>query len=242
MPVIPWVPGLPGFRSAVTATPRLIWRQGIQTVFAGGTIIQGSQSRDPGNTGNIDRLRAGLLMGKITASTFGTVGLYAPAIIGVTTGAYTSGGTSLTVSAAQATELARIVGQSGTGELVCIGPPSAAGTVAVTSVDHSAINTSTGTLTVTSLGVNKIAGSFLAINDGRYTPITMIGSDYPVAVTDGDGNSINVPFAQMPIAGCPICEQLLPTWPSDTSLQAWVMTSLSTASAGKFIFDVPYLP
>lgn len=242
MPVIPWVPGLPGFRSAVTATPRLIWRQGIQTVFAGGTIIQGSQSRDPGNTGNINRLRSGLLMGKITAATFGTVGLYAPAITGITTGAYTSGGTSLTVSAAQALELERLVGQSGTSELVAIGPPTSAGTVAVTTITHSAINTTTGVLTVSSLGVDKIAGTFIAVNDGRYTPITMIGTDFPVAVTDSDGTSINVPFAQMPIAGCPLVDSLLPAWPTDTSLQTWIMAALSTTSGGKFIFDVGYLP
>lgn len=242
MPVTPQVYGLPGFRSAQTATPRLIFRQGIYDYIAGNWVIQGSQSRDPGNTGNIDRLRGGLLMGKITASTFGTVGMYAPAIIGVTTGAYTSGGTTLTVSAAQATELARIVGQSGTAELVCIGPPSAAGTVAVTSVDHSAINVSTGDITVTSLGVNKIAGSFIAINDGRYTPVTVLPYDYPTAVTDGDGNSINVPFSHLPVAGVLISANLLPVWPSDTSLQAWIRTNLSTVSGSKFVFDDVFKP
>ena len=43
----------------------------------GGTTIQGANSRDPGNTGYVDTLRAGLLMGKIT-----TGGRYAPSIIG----------------------------------------------------------------------------------------------------------------------------------------------------------------
>lgn len=235
MPVIPWVPGLPGFRSAVTATPRLIFFQGVYTFLAAGKIIDGSESRDPGNTGNIDRLRCGLLMGMITST-----GLYAPSITGIVQSAYTSGGTTLTVSAAQATELARLLGQSGTAEMVAIGPPTANGTVAVTNVTHSAINTTTGDITVTSLGVDKVAGTLIGVNDGRYTPKTVIGQDFPIAVTDGDGNSIDVPFPQFPIAGVIISENLLPVWPSDTSIQAWIRTNLSTVSAGKFIFNDQY--
>lgn len=235
MPVIPWVPGLPGFRSAETATPRLIFRQGEYLFLANGKVISGAQSRDPGNTGNIGRLRAGLLMGKITSS-----GLYAPAIVGATSASYTSGGTELTVSAAVATELDRLVGQSGTAELVAIGPPSAAGTVAVTAFDHSAINTTTGVITVTSLGVNKIAGTFIAVNDGRYTPLSVVPDDFPIATTDGSGTSIDVPYPRLPIGGVIVSANVLPVWPSDTSLRAWIRTNLSTASYGKFVFDDAY--
>lgn len=241
MPVTPAVYGLPGFRDAQTATPRLILRQGRYDYLAGGKIIDGSASRDPGNTGNIDRLQAGMLMGMITATTYGGVaGLYAPALIGVLQSAYTSGGTTLTVTAAQALELDRQLGQSGTSEMVCIGPPSSAGTVAVTNVTHSAINTSTGAITVSSLGVNKIAGSFLAINDGRYLPRTILVEDFPVAVTDGDGNSIDVPFPKFPVGGVIISDNVLPAWPSDTSLQAWILTQLNSTYPGNFVFDHAY--
>lgn len=233
MPTVPFVAGLPGFRSAQTATPRLVFRQGLYEYLAGGKIIDGSESRDCDNTGNIDRLRCGLLMGMITST-----GLWAPSIVGVLGSAYTSGGTSLTVSAAVATELARLVGQSGTAELVAIGPPTANGTLAITDITHSAIGATT--LTVSSLGVDKVAGTLIAVKDGRQLPRTLIGDDFPVAVTDGDGASIDVPFARFPIAGVIMSENLLPVWPSDTSIRTWIRESLSTLSQGKFIFDDLY--
>ena len=232
----PIIPGLPGIRATKTATPRRVFRQvELMGGLSQGRTIQGSQSRDPGNTGDIDRLRAGLLMGKITAATFGTVDLWAPSIIGVTTGAYTSGGTSLTVSAAQALEIERIVGGSGTAELVAIGPPTAAGTVAVTDVDHSAINTTTGVLTVTSLGVDKIAGTFIAVKDGRQIPRSFIPDGWPIPVTDSDGStSLNVQYPDVPIAGVIDSSQII-NWPSDTSLQTWIVDKLNTY--GQYVFD-----
>lgn len=238
-----WSPGMPGVGTTRTATPRRVFRQYMTEFLTGTHLIQGAQSRDPGNTGNIDVLRPGLLMGKITASTFGTVGMYAPSIIGVLQSAYTSGGTELTVTAAQATELARICGQAGTSEIVAIGPPSAAGTVAVTNVTHSAIDTATGILTVSSLGANKIAGTYLAINDGRYSPVAMIteiGDPAGIKVTDVDGNSINDDTWKLPVKGIIDSSQLLPDWPSDTSLQAWIVSALETAGLGKWVFDHLY--
>lgn len=229
-----YVPGLPGVRASKTATHRIVFRQGDwDSSLSLGKIIDGSESRDPTNTGDLDVLRPGTLMGMITAS-----GLYAPSFVGAITGAYTSGGTTLTVSAAAAVELDRLVGQAGTAELVAVGPPSAAGTVAVTSITHSAIDTSTGAITVSSLGVNKIAGTLIGVNDGRYTPLTLIPDGYGVKVTDTDGTSIDVQFARFPIAGVITASQILPTWPSDTSLQAWIRDAMSTY--GKFVFDYGY--
>lgn len=227
-----YVPGLPGMRTAKSAVHRICFFQGDwSSDLGGGKIINGAQSRDVTNTGDLDVLRPGTLMGKITAS-----GKYAPSIIGAITGAYTSGGTELTVSAAAAVELDRLVGQAGTGELVAIGPPTANGTLAVTAFDHSAINTSTGVLTVTSLGVNKVAGTLIAVNDGRYLPLTVIPDGYGVPVTDVDRQtSLDVPFAPFPIAGVILSANLLPVWPSDTSIQAWIFGSLSAASGGKFV-------
>lgn len=229
-----YVPGLPGVRATRTATHRIVFRQGDwDSMLSQGKIIDGSESRDAGNTGDLDVLRPGTLMGMITAT-----GLFAPCFVGVLQSAYSSGGTSLSVTAAQAVELDRIVGQSGTAELVAIGPPSAAGTVAVTDIDHSAINTSTGAITVSDLGVDKVAGTLIARKDGRQTPLTVIPDGYGVKVTDVDGASIDVPFDRLPIAGVITASQLLPVWPSDTSLRAWIRDAMSTY--GKFVFDYGY--
>jgi hypothetical protein len=224
--------GQPGMQAVKTASQRVVFKsKSGEAYLPGGKLIDGSESGDPGNTGDVRQLRAGLLMGKIT-----TTGLFAPTIVGVTTAAYTSGGTTLTVSAAQATELARLVGQSGTAELVAIGPPSAAGTVAVTDVDHSAIDTATGDITVTSLGVNKIAGTFLAVKDGRQTPITLIPDGWPIRVTDTDGTDVDVDFPLVPIGGVIDSSQLV-NWPSDTSLRSWIVSSLNTTGIGHYTFD-----
>lgn len=231
------VVGLPGLSSVITSTPRIVFKGGVfdYMCLPQGKLIDGSKARDSGNTGNLNVLRAGLLLGKITSG-----GLYAPTILGVTSGSYTSGGTTLTVSAAQAVEIARRVGTSGTGTLKAIGPPTAAGTVASTSVTFSAINTTSGAITVTSLGVDKIAGTFITAADGSETPIVLIPDTHGILVTTPDGGTnLTVPFPQFPIAGTIISSQII-NWPTDTSIQAWIRTNLSTASAGKFVFDDQY--
>ncbi len=106
------VVGQPGMQALKTASQRVVFKSKFNEVYLpGGKLINGGESGDPGNTGDVRQLRAGVLMGKIT-----TTGLFAPAIVGVTTGAYSNGGTSITVSAAQAVELDRLVGQAGTAD------------------------------------------------------------------------------------------------------------------------------
>lgn len=224
-----YVPGMPGIRVDKQSAHRVIFHQGWQIALAGPKVISGATSRDSGNTGNLGVLRSGLLMGKITAS-----GEYAPSVIGVTTGAYTSGGTELTVSAAQAVELVRRVGSSGTGYVV--GPPSAAGTVAATALTYSAVNTTTGVITCTSLGVNKIAGSWVCADDGSHTPRTFIPDGFGVNVLDVDGStSLDVEFAAFPIGGHVRTANVLPGWPSDTSFATWVRDALKANCL--FTFD-----
>lgn len=234
--MIPPVIGLPGLRTAVTASARVIFKGGRWdwVSLPSGQTINGTLSRDSGNTGFLGDLRAGLLMGKVTAT-----GLYAPAILGVTTGAYTSGGTSITVSAAQATEIVRRVGA--TGNLQFVGPPTANGTNAVSaSKAYSAINTTTGVITTADIGADKVAGTLVVATDGTGTPLTVIPDGYPVKVTDSEGTSTNVSFAKLPIGGTIIAANLLPAWPSDTSLQSWIEASLN--AHGQFVFDNYYQP
>ena len=174
--------GQPGIGSSSTATPREVFLGEIGHYKPGGVIIDASESRDPLNTGDLDTLRAGLLLGKITS------GNYAPAILGVTTVAYdvSAAPTSITVSAATAVELVRRKGASGTFELT--GPPSAAGTVQTSTVTYSAVDTTTGVITVTSLGAgaNEVHTITFdaAMTDGilDVTYWTSTGLPIPVAV------------------------------------------------------------
>jgi hypothetical protein len=229
--------GMPGMGAAKTYAHRIVFRGLIERYLPGGKQIDGLISRDPGNTGQITILRAGLLMGKVTAT-----GYYAPTVLGVTTGAYTSGGTTLNVSAAAATELARRVGSSGTATLKAIGPPTAAGTNAATAVTYSAVNVSTGDVTVTSLGVNKVAGTLITAADGSEVPVTFIPDGWGVRVVDADGTGITVPFPELPISGVVYSNKLI-NWPSDASIQDYITLSLNGgagAGGGKFTFDHKY--
>jgi hypothetical protein len=231
MPGIYPIPGLPGVRAEQRSTHYIVFKGGNWlSDLPGGKQIDGVNARDSGNS-VISVLRPGLLMGKITSS-----GLYAPSVLGTTIGAYTSGGTTITVSAAQAVEIARRVGQS--GNLTYIGPPSAAGTNAtLASIAFSAINTTTGVITTSTLGANLVAGSFVCATDGSATPLTIVPDGYGILVVDNDGSNLTVPFPEFPVAGILITANIIYYSGADTSLQAFVRASLSTASGGKFVFD-----
>lgn len=144
-----YVTGTPRVGTVRTATQRRITFGGEQALLAGGRIIDGSESRDPLNTGNLDILRAGLMMGKRSAND-----LFAPSVIGVLAAAYdaTADTTEMTVSAATAVEMVRRIGTTGTFNLT--GPPAAAGTVQTVTVTYSAINTTTGVITITALSAD----------------------------------------------------------------------------------------
>jgi hypothetical protein len=220
--------GRPGIGTAVTAQRRYVFRDGHFDVFPRGGYIEGSLSRDPGNSAySVYSLRPGTLMGKITSG-----GYWAPSIIGVTTAAYTSGGTELTVSAAQAAYLVARVGASGTFNL--IGPASAAASNNTTQVTYSAVNTTTGVITVTNIGANRIAGCFVAPEDGSQVPRTLIPDGHNLLIDSvalGD-----VDFARIPIAGIVEVDNVI-NWPSDTTLKTFVRESMSTLAGGKFVFS-----
>jgi len=223
---------LPGPQTERTATPRKVMNTDAGLMLIpGGEIIDGSKSRDPGNTGDVDVLRAGLLMGKITAS-----GKYAPSVIGALTVAYDKDGslaTQMTVSAATATELVRRIGSSGTFGIA--GPPTAAGTVATEQVTYSAVNTTTGVITVTTAAADYVVGSLIRPEDGSEAPLCLINDGYGLKVTDADDTSIDTQFAQPVIAGNVDASQII-NYSSDTSIQAWIKAQLRT-NGGSWTFD-----
>lgn len=231
--------GAPGAITPRRATPLQVFEgRGIYLSAPGGVYIDGSQSRDWGNSPDLGDLRCGLLMGKIT-----TGKKYAPTVLGVTNGTtsangtpYTSGGTSICVAPAAAVEINRRIGSS--GNLTYVGPPSANGTNAVlSSIAFSAINTTTGVITTSSLGANLVVGGLVTSTDGSGLPISFIGDGWPIRVLDADGNSVSsVQWSTLSIAGVVRSANLV-NWPTDTSIQAWIISNLNAAAGGQFIFN-----
>lgn len=170
---------LPGVGNERSFGFRRLMLSGLPLYLPGGVVVDGSKSRDPLNTGDVHTLRAGMLMGKITATK-----KWAPSILGLLTAAYANdAGTTLTVSAATAAEIVRRIGTSGTFKIT--GPATAGGTVRTLTVTYSAVNTSTGAITITALGTD-----IAAVNDVQ-TMTLQDGADggtvkikYGNAVTD----------------------------------------------------------
>ena len=111
---------LPSVGTEIPSTPRRILASPNGAQFLpGGKIISGANSRDSGNTGYLDTLRAGMVMGKRSLDN-----KYAPSILGLLTTKLAVGGASAIVSAAQGDEVARRVVAGGTFKIV--GAPGAA--------------------------------------------------------------------------------------------------------------------
>jgi len=145
-------PNIPGLSALKTATHRRVFLgdEGAVGYLPSSRVIDGSKARDPLNTGSVDILRAGLVLGKITSSS-----KFAPSIYGVTTGAILSTATTVNVSAATATEIVRRLGAS-SGSVKITGPATASGTARTLTLTVSGINTSTGDLTITAPGTNQV--------------------------------------------------------------------------------------
>ena len=243
--------GLPGVASKRTATRRRVLLTELGSLYYPGTpIIVGSDSRDPTNTGDLDVLQAGMLMGLNSTS-----GKWAPSIIGTLNTAHTSNSaTSMTLTAATAVELNRRIGASGTFKIT--GPPSSAGSLISDTITYSAMNVSPGVATMSAESSDFIAGSFIQDTDGTENPKVIIGDGYGIKTTDIDDASADVPFAHtggekaMLIGGIIDSSQII-NWPTDTSLQKWIVEQLNglgptvsvdgsnvvTLTQGRYIFD-----
>lgn len=149
--------GLPKFGTPSTARNRIVSADGrMGPYLPGGAIIDGTKTRNPFNTDlsasdttPFRDLWPGLLMGRIASS-----GKWANSCIGKSTAAILTGGTTLAIGAYEATELVRRVGATGTFKLT--GPPTAAGVVRTLTATYSAVNVSTGDVTITALGINEV--------------------------------------------------------------------------------------
>ena len=117
----------------------------------------------------------------------------------------------------------RRIGASGTFKLT--GPPTAAGAVATQAVTYSAVNTTTGVITITALSADAISGSFVQPDDGPETMLCLINDGTGIEVTDEDNADIDVPFVQPVIAGFVDASQII-NWPTNAVLRTYVRDQL----------------
>jgi hypothetical protein len=223
--------GKPGVFSTYTATPREVFlanRQFAQFV-AGPVTVDGTLSGNPLNAPFTWLLFAGTAMGRVTAT-----GKYANSIIGSTTAAYAhSGGsnTTLTTDVNTAAEIVRRIGNSGTFKLTA--PPAASGTVATQTVTFSAVNPSTGAITITALGADAISGAFIQPTDGSESIVTLLCDAWGTKVVDQlNTTRVDVFEAQLLAGGGTINVASIVNYPTDSSMKAWMKAAIKTACPG----------
>ena len=230
-----FITGLPGIMTSRAAAPRkvLVTTQGVIRMPKM-VSIDGTLSGDAGNTPDVDVLRAGVLMGKIT-----TGGKYRNSIVGKSNLAYTDNELAIQMDLATATEIARLKTAGGGGNLsmLFIGPPTAGGTVAETAITVTAVtlNGATSTVTVADLGLNKVTDSLLCLADGSKTPVAIVEDSYGILLSDIDKVRKDVPLDRLVVAGVVDVNQIV-NYPADASTKAWVKAQLRLGG-GEWIFS-----
>ena len=212
------ITGLPGVGTARTAHPRDVLAGNAQLAqyVPGLCLIDGTKSRDAGNSPDVDILRAGLLLGK-------TSGKYAPSILGAISSAVAASATSITVPAAVAVEIVRRIGSSGTFKLT--GPATAGGTAATQTVTYSAVNQTTGVITCSALSAASIAGSFVQPTDGSETIVSLLAARWGQKVTDVSGASTDTLCDALLLAGHVKTANVI-NYPTDSGLIAWLKAAI----------------
>src|ERR1700733_1944835 len=192
--------GKPGVLPTYSAIPREVFlanRQFAQFV-ASPVTIDGTLSSNPLNAPYTWLLFAGTAMGRVTAT-----GKYANSIIGATTAAYAhsgGGNTTITTDVNTAAEIVRRIGSSGTFKLT--GPPTSGGAVATQSVTFSAVNTTTGAITITATSADAISGSFIQPTDGSESIVSLLCDAWGKKVSDQlNSTRVDVFEAQLLAAG-----------------------------------------
>lgn len=149
--------GKPGVQpTTYTTTPRDVFygQSQMAQYLPFPATIDGTNSYNMLNQPYNWLLYAGTLLGQITSSK-----KFAPAILGTTTQALGGGQTTLQtdVNTALGITLRADMGTSGT--LTLTGPPTPGGVVRSRTATYSAVNTSTGAITITALNVAAVTGT-----------------------------------------------------------------------------------
>lgn len=93
--------------------------------------------------------------------------------------------------------------------------------------------------TTTGVDGRFVSGSFIQDTDGSETPLCLIDDGDGIRVVDLDFNDQDQQFAHALVGGSLVSENII-NWPSDTALQAWLVSKLNNASGSQFIFDHTY--
>ena len=277
---------MPGIGESLLNANRAIWlgRAGVQYLPGGGRI-DGANARDPANVAvqweagtynpilppNMTALsstfpytlQAGHMLGVIpavksgqstTGSSSASVNMFGSSFFGVVGYGLSANATTIVVPAAIGSEINRRLG--GTGTINVIGPPTAAGTVALQPCILSSITQNSSvywTLNLSNsvqLTAAAVAGSLLAANDGSQYPVTFIDELDGIRVCDIMGSALMVQFPRVPIAGGTVNVANLENYiPSGTTIasvngsgvantvsgnamvQAWIKSMLNSAGA-----------
>lgn len=223
--------GRPGIGAALTAAYGRVFRADeFSGYFPHGGVFDGT-SRYYGGTTNLFQHPPGLMVGQVASTK-----KWKTTVIGTVQTAYTSGGTTLSLTAAQAVELARRVGSSGTFTLK--GAATAAGTLTSDTVTFSAVNQTTGDVTITDIGANRIAGSIVVSTDGSGTPRSFIPDGFGIEVPP---DSTDADFPRIPMMGTIDTAKIL-DYPTDTTLQQWIKDSMCANGRCLFIFSDEMAP
>ena len=220
--------GKPGVGTVYTASPREVFlaNKSFAQFVAGPVTIDGTLSGNPLNAPYTWLLFAGTAMGRVTAT-----GKYANSIIGTINAAYAhSGGTNTTLNTDvnTAAEIVRRIGTTGTFKLT--GPPAAGGTVATQVVTFSAVNLSTGAITIAATSADAISGSFIQPTDGSESIVTLLCDTWGKKISDQlNSTRVDVFDAQMLAAGGTINTAVIMNYPTDPSLKTWIKTSIKSA-------------
>lgn len=176
-------------------------------------------------------------------------GTFTLTVEGVTTPAVTYSGTAATLVANLNAALTAVLGASQvvasgsavTGlPLTYSGPgyarrPAPLVTVnpsGLTGVTVAAANTTPGVAPAAGDSGEFTAGSLVGAADGSQVPLTVVPDGYGLTV-QGDGTDRD--FPHIPYAGV-IESQLMPEWPADPGLRAWVRAALNCPGGPKFVF------
>lgn len=219
--------GKPGTLPTYSAAPREIFyaNRSFAQYVAGPLTIDGTLSGNALNSPNTWLLQAGMAMGRVTAT-----GKYANSIIGLTTAAYShsTSGTIIQTDANTAAELVRRIGATGTLKLT--GPPAVSGVVAVQTATYSAVNLTTGAITITALGADAVAGSLIQPIDGSESIVTILCDAWGISVIDASHSiRVDVFDSQLLAAGGTINTAAILNYPTDPSLRAWLKAELRVA-------------
>jgi hypothetical protein len=225
--------GKPGVVGFFVSQPREVFFSGREFAqfWAPPVTVDGTNSSNPTNAPYTWLLWAGQLMGRITAT-----GKYANSVIGLTSAATASGATSITTDVNTAAEIVRRIGASGTFKLT--GPPAASGVVATQVVTYSAVNTSTGVITVTATSAAAVSASLIQPTDGSESIVTLLCETDGLQVIDQTHtNRVDVFCGTLLAGGGTVNTGMIVNYPTDPSLKTFVKSALRTYCPGVTFLD-----